>query len=575
MELKVKSAAWKNLLATGDTWIKIDVTSSKSALITGKNGEGKSQLLDAVFYAWFGRPFRKLKKKAGLINSRNNKGLEVKVEFSAGPNEYLVHRGMKPNIFNIYCNGKLIDQHAASRDYQQLLEDTVLHMNHKSAAQVVVLGSAKFIPFMSLSASDRRAVIEDILDIKVFTLMNVALKDKVAKLKIDYTNNESEIQRSMQNVALLQQILDTEKKGRDGDIKVREDSILNSDMAIEDYRKKIKHAEMRIAEIQATIDDHQDVKKKIDTLNTYEYAFKDKIQKIKDDLWFFEENDICPTCSQDIGEDHKKHVMLTKHTKKLEFERGLEQLTEETKKIDDRLNTIHECLRDMVTHSNEVSKLYGDIRGVEAYKVKLQKEIADIKAKSNTNSETATKLIDAKAKLVEQEKLKTDYMYQAKVFEKTSGMLKDGGIKSEIIKNYLPKINQAIAKFLQDLGFKHSFELDENFDETIKSHYIDEFSYENFSEGEKQRIDLALLLTWRYIAKLKGSINTNLLIMDETFDSSMDEEGVDDLIRLFQTNFAKDNNLIVISHREGMVEKFDRHIKFKKVKGYSQMSVEK
>jgi DNA repair exonuclease SbcCD ATPase subunit len=573
--MKLKEVAFKNFLATGDVWTTIRLDVSPSTLITGKNGEGKSQFIDALFFGLFGRAFRKINKSA-LINSRNGKGLEVKVTLSEGADEYVIHRGMKPNIFNIHKNSNLVDQHAAARDYQQLLEDTVLKMNHKSASQVVVLGSATFVPFMQLSAGDRRAVIEDILDIKVFTLMNAALKEKVSKLKVDYTNNEAEIQRQLQTIKLLEQLSDNEKKGREADIKIREEEIEAKQKQIDELSEKNVESGKIVTALKRIVSKQPEVKQKIAEIEKFQFAINSKTKRISEEIWFFEENETCPTCLQEINEDHKAHVLETKEKKKQELEVGLEDLTNKLKDVYKDNQEIHDALVKSVNAQNDINIRANDIKMAINRQERLEKEIEDIKAKSNVVTDTETKLNDARKELKKFEELKSKYMYEAKVFEKTSSLLKDGGIKAQIIKQYLPVINKAINKYLRELGFQHSFELDEQFNETIKSHFIDEFSYENFSEGEKQRIDLALLLAWRYVAKLKGSINTNLLAMDETFDSSMDQEGVDSLMNLIQQNFSKDTNLFVISHRgDAMQDRFDRHLKFRKQKGYSILETEK
>jgi len=575
MDLKFGKIRWKNLLSTGNSWIEFDLNKHLSALIVGKNGHGKSQLIDALFFALFGRAFRNI-KKAALINSRNGKGLEVEVEFSAGPNQYKIHRGIKPNIFNIFCNGKLVNQDASIRDYQQLLEDTVLHMNHHSASQIVILGSAKYVPFMQLKPADRRSVIEDILDIKVFTLMNGALKDRISKLKVDYENNQSEIQRQLQNKLLLEQILTNEKKNRQDEINARQDVIAKSQAIFDQNVSYVSLKEQQKTTLEAKINDHSQIQERLVDLKKYGFAFEDKIKKIKDDLWFFEENDNCPTCLQDIESDHKTHVLDEKNKKVLEFEEGLSKLTEEIDKSNTRYQEIITTQREIITLGNDISRLLGENRSIASHIGKIKTEIVELENKKNETTDTEKKLNDVVKDIDVLNKKKALYLYQAQLYDTTGTLLKDGGIKAQIIKQYLPIINKAINKYLQNLGFAHSFELDEEFNETIKSHFIDEFSYENFSEGEKQRIDLALLLAWRHVAKVKGSIKTNLLIMDETFDSSMDQAGVEDLMNLFMSNFGKDMNLFVISHRgDAMIEKFEKVFRLEKVKGYSIVKEEK
>ena len=562
--------AWKNFLSTGNNLSKIDFTAHKSTLVIGHNGAGKSTMLDALSFALFGKAHRNISKPQ-LVNSINNKDCLVEVEFTVHGSEYLIRRGIKPNIFEIMHNGVLLNQSSHAKEYQKILEQNILKLNHKSFHQIVVLGSSSFIPFMQLSAQNRRDVIEDLLDINVFSKMNSILKEKTSLLK-------DQIKDVTHQHALTSTKIDAQKKY------IKDVKAINTEQKetklqlIEDCRHEIETLHGKNKELSDSIQSqlpNAEVQRgqqedKIKSLEAYKTKFNIEVKKIVKEVQFFEKNDICPTCDQTISNETKETHVLEGKGRAQELQKGLskadEGLREVQEALSSSLNIIDECRgyqSDLAANNQSISQFQSSID-------RTQKEISglDQNVDMDEANEELQQLVDTSNSLVEQKLVLNEQTnYNIVIGE----MLKDTGIKTKIVKEYLPVINMLVNKYLQTLDFFVSFNLNEAFQETIKSRHRDNFSYESFSEGEKQRIDLSLLFTWRHIAKMKNSVATNLLILDETFDSSLDHEGVDNLMKIIYS-LDDDTNIFVISHKGEMVEnRFANKIEIYKDKNFSRI----
>jgi len=565
-----KTLAWKNFLSTGNNLSKIDFTAHKSTLVIGHNGAGKSTMLDALSFALFGKAHRNISKPQ-LVNSINNKDCLVEVEFTVHGSEYLIRRGIKPNIFEIMHNGVLLNQSSHAKEYQKILEQNILKLNHKSFHQIVVLGSSSFIPFMQLSAQNRRDVIEDLLDINVFSKMNSILKEKTSLLK-------DQIKDVTHQHALTSTKIDAQKKY------IKDVKAINTEQKeaklqlIEDCRHEIEALHGKNKKLSDSIQSqlpNADVERgqqeaKIKSLEAYKTKFNTEVQKIVKEVQFFEKNDICPTCDQTISNETKETHVLEGKSRAKELQKGLskadEGLREVQEALSSTLNIIDQCRgyqSDLAANNQSISQFQSSID-------RTQKEISglDQNVDMDAANEELQQLVDTSNSLVEQKLVLNEQTnYNTVIGE----MLKDTGIKTKIVKEYLPVINMLVNKYLQTLDFFVSFNLNEAFQETIRSRHRDNFSYESFSEGEKQRIDLSLLFTWRHIAKMKNSVATNLLILDETFDSSLDHEGVDNLMKIIYS-LDDDTNVFVISHKGEMVEnRFAHKIEIYKDKNFSRI----
>lgn len=566
-----KTIRWRNFLSTGNAFTEIDFTAHKTTLIVGENGAGKSTLLDALCFALYGKPFRKINKPQ-LINSINGKGLEVEVEFTIGKRHYKVHRGMKPNSFEIYQDGKPINQNAEARDYQEMFERSILKLSYKSFSQIVILGSAAFVPFMQLSAANRRDVIEDLLDIQIFSTMNTLLKSRISSNKDKLTQADYNIKSIAEKIEIYKKHIESLKQNNDELIKQKQDRIDTLRTDINTNKETVDTSQLKVDELLASISDHEKVRKKLEKIQKLSQQIQNRLEKIKKDNEFFESHDNCPTCRQGIDHDHKTHIIDKSNTQIAEIEDGQAKLYEE-------INTLNTRLSEIADINEQVSDLNFNIREANVQVRTLEKFIADIQSEIDTLQGTNKQIETSSDEL---QSLKTDLktaitVKEALTEERTvldigNMLLKDSGIKTKIIKQYVPIMNKLINKYLAAMDFFVNFELNESFDETIKSRFRDEFSYASFSEGEKSRIDLALLFTWRAVAKLRNSASTNLLILDEVFDSSLDLQGGDELMKILQT-LAGDTNIFVISHKtDQLVDKFSNIIRFQKVKNFSQMS---
>ena len=570
--IKFETIRWKNLLSTGNSFTEIDFNRSQNTLIIGTNGAGKSTMLDALCFVLFGKPFRKINKPQ-LPNSINQKDCVVEIEFSIGQTKYKVIRGIKPNVFEIYCNGVLVDQHAKSLDYQEYLEKSILKMNYKSFTQVVILGSASFIPFMQLSTADRRAIIEDLLDIQIFSSMNSVVKEKMALIKEQYTKNKYAMDLVSEKINLQKQLIEEHKKRNNDDISKLEYEIVGNNEQVQTLSSDIELLQIKINELNEQIQDKATAESKIKKILQLEAKMDSNVNKIINDISFYEENDNCPTCKQSLTIEFKEQQILERKSKKTEIENGIIEINKEFKKMNDRIVEIQSINKQITQYNNESISYNATITSLNKQIVALNKEINTLKNKQDTTEVDNDKLKSLKLELdgllKDQEEIASNKQY----YEFSASLLKDNGIKTKIIKQYLPIMNKFINKYLTAMDFFANFNLNESFEETIKSRHRDDFSYANFSEGEKMRIDLALLLTWRQIAKMKNSTNTNLLILDEVFDSSLDSVGTDEFMKLIH-EMGKESNVFVISHKgDQLFDKFHSVIQFQKKNNFSQILI--
>lgn len=566
-----KTLRWKNFMSTGNDFTEVDLTSHKSTLIVGHNGSGKSTMLDAMSFALFGKPHRNINKPQ-LVNSINNKSCVVEIDFSVGSAQYKVVRGLKPNVFEIWKNGDMINQDSHAKEYQKLLEQNIIKLNHKSFHQIVVLGSSSFIPFMQLSAQHRRDVIEDLLDINVFSKMNTIIKEKtsILKEKLKDIAYQLDIKRNQ---------IDSQKKYIRDITQINEDEINSKNSQISECESEIKSLQEANNTLGAFVEaeslkNHQALDKansKKTALLQYKTQFTTQIKTVVVDAKFYDENTDCPTCTQAIDNDLRESKLKAAKSKAAELDSALKKIQDETAGIDEnifKLTETYETIRAAQTEINvnnqAINRLQGTIMSLNSDIGKLDSRTGDLGGANDELSE----MKDAMNALMEQRLiLNEESSYNSVMGE----MLKDTGIKTKVIKQYVPIINNLVNQYLQVLDFFVHFNLDEAFQETIRSRHRDAFSYASFSEGEKQRIDLALLFTWRQIAKMKNSVATNLLVLDETFDSSLDHDGVDNLMKILYT-LGDDTNVFVISHKGEILEgKFKNKLEFFKDKNFSKM----
>ena len=564
-----KKIRYMNFISSGNYFTEIQLNRSQNVLVVGSNGAGKSTMLDALCFALFGKAFRNINKPA-LVNSINQKDCVVEIEFDIGNKAYKIVRGIKPNIFEIYLNGNLLNQSAAIKDYQEHLEKVILKLNYKSFTQIVILGSASFVPFMQLSTSDRRNIIEDLLDIQIFSSMNNILKDRVSQNKENYIENKHQIEFATQSYDIQKQHITKLKANNEEEAIKFQVEIEQNNLKIKEYLEDSEKISARIVEIQQEVLDKESVTVKIKSLNQLETQIETNLKKLNKDIKFFDTSDECPTCRQSIVEDFKKNQLMSLNAKAKKCDHGLSELESKLQGEHKRLEQINSKLEDIQKLQVKLATNNTTVSEMNRYVSRLNVQIENLKdVKENLDNETE-KLIDIETKLIELKDEHKKLIDEKTYYDAASLLLKDTGIKTRIVKQYLPVINKLVNKYLSSLDFFVNFNLDESFKETIKSRHRDEFTYASFSEGEKQRIDMSLMLTWRAVAKLKNSTNTNLLVLDEVFDSSLDANGTEYLMNVL--HMLEDVNLFVISHKGDILQdKFRSVIKFEKHNNFSRI----
>lgn len=565
-----KKIRWKNFLSTGNNFTEIDLTKHKSTLIVGANGSGKSTILDALSFALYNKPFRKINKPQ-LLNSINGKELVVEVEFVIGSSQYKIRRGIKPSVFEIYKNNTLINQDADNKDYQEIVEKQIVKMNHRTFSQVVVLGSSTYVPFMQLTAAQRRDVIEDLLDIQVFSTMNVLLKDKLAQ-------NQDSLKEAKYASDLVDEKINVQTNYINSLKKDVQDKV-------NENHNNIKQTNILITQIQNDIDDNSaaietklaetsgldKLQKRMEKSVILREKANDRLVKLNKEIKFFHDNDDCPTCKQGIPHEFKTESIVTKENQIKDIQDNLDLLNDDYNKTITEIARINNIQKEIQVIQQSITSLNAEISSKRKFIEYLEGEISKLETNTASVDAEKQKLKELQKQKTEAENRKEKLLEDYEIFQAASALLKDGGIKTRILRQYMPIINKLINKYLAAMDFFVQFQIDEQFNETIKSRFRDEFSYNSFSEGEKMRINLAVLFTWRAVAKMRNSAATNLLIMDEVFDSSLDSNGTDEFLKIIQTLTA-DTNTFIISHKtDQLFDKFHNVIKFEKTKNFSRI----
>jgi DNA repair exonuclease SbcCD ATPase subunit len=564
-----KTIKYKNLLSTGNQYTEIDFTKNRTNLIVGTNGAGKSTVLDALCFSLFGKPFRRINKPQ-LINSVNEKDCKVEVEFSIGKSDWKVVRGIKPAIFEIWKNDAILDQSSAALDQQKWLEQNVLKMNYKSFTQIVILGSSNFVPFMQLSAAHRREVIEDLLDIKIFSSMNTLIKEKIRQSKEEIKILDLKKESFLDKVKMQENFIEElENRGKEN-IQKKLHSISTLDKEVEVFMRESGILEENIFEKQKEVEEYVGAGDKLRKFGTLKGKISQKVSTLTKEHKFFTENTVCPTCTQEIDDTFRINRINDAQNKAKELQSGYTELEEAIKEEEGRERQFNTITKEILKLTNDISQNNIKISGYQRQIRDLESEVQTITKQLENRNTEHEKLESFKDNL----KITYDSLASKKdtinYYDFSYSLLKDGGVKSKIIKKYLPLINQQVNRYLQMMDFYINFTLDEEFNETVQSPIHEDFSYSSFSEGEKQRIDLALLFTWREVARLKNSVNCNLMILDEIFDSSLDSTGTEEFLKIIRY-VIKDANIFVISHKTGLEDKFESVLRFEKVKGFSHM----
>ena len=567
--IEFKTIKWKNLLSTGNNFTEVNLNGHERTLIVGENGSGKSTILDALCFSLFSKPFRKI-NKSQLVNTVNCGDCKVELEFRIGKTEWKVVRGIKPNVFEIYKNGTLLDQSSATNDQQKWLEQNVLKMNYKSFTQIVVLGSSTFVPFMQLSAPGRRDVIEDILDIRIFSTMNLILKERIKINKEEVFDVENAMSLLKDKVTVQKTLIEDLRKQSQSNVSHWNENIESLKQQIAIAEEEIELDMREVDSLTFELSEGEDPTERIQNLRDFKVKFNSKIKDLTKEIKFFKGNASCPTCHQDIKFDLRDNMVSTDEDKVSKLNEALDKIAKEHKLLDKDLTERNEISTLIKESQIKIKQSLSDINWKTKKIKEIEKEIESIKTDDGSVDKEKDKLLKIIQQGREKEILRKEVINKREDLKMVSEFLKDGGVKSSIIRKYLPVMNDLINKYLQKLEFYVNFNLDDMFNETIKSRFRDEFSYASFSEGEKMRIDLALLFTWREIAKLKNSVNTNILILDEIFDSSLDTNGTQDFMKILY-NITDGNNVFVISHKgEQIVDKFDNVIEFTKYKNFSK-----
>lgn len=565
---------YKNILSTGNKMNVIDLQSAKTNLFVGVNGQGKSTILDALTYVLYGKPFRKINKPQ-LINSTNNSDLLVEITFTENKNSYLIRRGMKPNIFEIFENDKLLNQDAITKDYQEFLETNILKMNYKTFTQIVVIGNATYMPFMKLSPADRRIIVENLLDIDIFSKMNGLLKTKISKTKEELTDTSYKLDLTKEKIKIHTNILSDSTSNLDKQIQDLELEIQRNELQLSVKEESVKILHSEIQDIIINDTKLSSLNNKLNQLTQYSATFKEKMKNLNKEISFFNTNDSCPTCTQTIPNSFKEQTVSIKNNDLTKYKTASNSCAVEIEDINRQIEDINKNLEEVKTKKTDITQREFEIESITKYIKKLTKQITDLR---NKKTEDQNK-IKEESRLIKTEldSLTNDrdaLLNKQHLQSIAAILLKDDGIKTKIIRHYLPIMNKIINKYLQIMDFYVNFSLDENFNEVIKNKSKENFTYHSFSEGEKLRIDLAILFTWREISKMKNAANTNLLILDEVFDSSLDASGIDEFLKILSSN-KETTNTFVISHKtEFLVDKFDKIYKFNKVNGFTKISID-
>jgi DNA repair exonuclease SbcCD ATPase subunit len=567
MRIAFGKIRWKNLLSTGNAFTELDLSTQGSTLIVGDNGAGKSTILDVLTFALFGKPFRNINKPQ-LINSITNRDALVELEFMIGRNHYMIRRGLKPNVFEVFCNDVLLNQEAEMRDYQELLERKILKTNYKSFCQVVVLGSASFVPFMQLPAGQRRSIIEDLLDLQIFTVMNTLLKSRVQENQDQIFQNSTDQKLVSEKIKMLKAHLNEVRSKSEQFIREKTVTMENLESKVMDILNAKQTLRKQADDLNTDAGQVTALKSKLEKMRALRAQMEAKTSMLVKDIKFFTDHDSCPTCRQNIDREFSCQIVSQRETETKEIEAGLQKLAERHEQLHAELNELlaldkkYDNIITQISHETLRARMYED-------QIKsIQKEIKD--AQRDKDETGDVKVADLETQLNGLTSLYNELQDDRQVLAAASALLKDGGIKTKIVNQYVPIINKLINKYLSEFDLFVEFHLDEQFNETIKSRHRDEFSYASFSEGEKQKIDLAILFTWRAVAKLRNSLNTNLLILDEVFDSSLDGNAADDLLKILQA-LSKDANVFIISHRDNLHDKFTNTIRFVKHKNFSRL----
>jgi len=561
--------SWKNFLSTGNSANKVQLDGHSTTLIVGKNGEGKSTILDALTFSLFNKPFRDINKNQ-LVNSINQKNCVVEIEFDIGPIHYRVVRGIKPNIFEIYQNGTIINQDAAVKDYQKVLEQQILKLNYKTFTQVVILGSASFVPFMQLPVWQRREVIEDILDIKVFSTMNTILKEKIAENKEELSAVETEIRIITEQAKAQKSLIDSLQNSKDQNVKVLRDKIDTNINEINDKTQLVDLLNKDIEVLNTQLHDKADVDKNIDMCKSNMNKLSQKLTQVDEHIEFFTSNETCPSCEQGIQHEHKDKIISKITESKQQITNNMDTLNSAYSKLSVDLQEKQDVLNQIQDKNISISTEINGMNMLVKANQQLEKEINELSVQGDIDVEK-DKIKTLANDALQKNESKMELIKEKQLQEIAGVLLRDTGIKTTIIREYLPAMNKLINMYLSAMDFFVKFELDESFNESIKSRFRDEFTYASFSEGEKMRIDLAILFTWRQIAKMKNSVNTNLLLLDEIFDSSLDVAGTDYFLSVMDT-LGENTNVFVISHKgDVLLDKFKNNIRFEKTNDFSSV----
>jgi DNA repair exonuclease SbcCD ATPase subunit len=562
---------FKNFLSTGNIWTNVLLDKTPNTLIVGVNGAGKSTLLDALTFALFGKSFRGINKPE-LVNSINEKECLVELDFRIGNKEYKIERGIKPAVFNIYIDGEIQKQDARATDYQAYLETNILKFNYRAFTQIVILGSSSFIPFMQLEAADRRGVIEDLLDIRIFSSMNTIVKSKLNQIKNDIHDTKIKLDSTLSKIELQKKYVEEARKNSGEQIEKKTIEYKTNETYVNTLVLNASLVQKHIDGLMTKVSDEKILKEKITTLHSLESKIEQKLKVAAKHYNFYTDHDNCPTCMQDIDANFKKFAIEGANTEIREFKDGLDKIAKQTNKIYETLSDIEAIQKKIHSHQSELTRINASVVQIQQYMSKLQNEINELANKKVLSNDMLKVSEDLVKDLESLSEIRKKIVDDRKYLDVAFTLLKDNGIKTKIIRQYLPVINKLINKYLAAMDFFVNFEIDEEFNETIKSRHRDTFSYQNFSEGEKMRIDLALLFTWRSIAKMKNSMDTNLLILDEVFDSSLDNTGTEEFMKLLQS-LGSEANVFVISHKgDILVDKFRSVIRFEKVNNFSRIS---